>query len=217
MDLHYSSLPRQAFATTLSTTSGSSGSAHSGLTNGNGTPSVDANANPKQRNVAFGNYVATTLENYIASINQEAAALSAIDPPPKQKQPSIPVGMSSSMNALTLSSALSGSNLKSLKQASASAQNIYSCDEHREDEDEQQLIDLGQDHQERATTEPPTGTTLSVAQPNQESLLEAASTPVLAGRDRSSTSSTVDLKTLEMMRGGFSVPNLGSYPPPVSR
>uniref|UniRef100_A0A8D8C097 Liprin-beta-1 n=1 Tax=Culex pipiens TaxID=7175 RepID=A0A8D8C097_CULPI len=211
VDLHYSSLPRQAFATTLSTTSGSSGSAHSGLTNGNGTPSVDANANPKQRNVAFGNYVATTLENYIASINQEAAALSAIDPPPKQKQPSIPVGMSSSMNALTLSSAL-GSNLKSLKQASASAQNIYSCDERREDEDEQQLIDLGQDHQERATTEPPTGTTLSVAQPNQESLLEAASTPVLAGRDRSSTSSTVDLKTLEMMRGGFSVPNLGSYP-----
>uniref|UniRef100_A0A8D8C1C4 Liprin-beta-1 n=2 Tax=Culex pipiens TaxID=7175 RepID=A0A8D8C1C4_CULPI len=188
VDLHYSSLPRQAFATTLSTTSGSSGSAHSGLTNGNGTPSVDANANPKQRNVAF-----------------------AIDPPPKQKQPSIPVGMSSSMNALTLSSAL-GSNLKSLKQASASAQNIYSCDERREDEDEQQLIDLGQDHQERATTEPPTGTTLSVAQPNQESLLEAASTPVLAGRDRSSTSSTVDLKTLEMMRGGFSVPNLGSYP-----
>ncbi|XP_039445619.1 liprin-beta-1 isoform X6 [Culex pipiens pallens] len=187
VDLHYSSLPRQAFATTLSTTSGSSGSAHSGLTNGNGTPSVDANANPKQRNVAF-----------------------AIDPPPKQKQPSIPVGMSSSMNALTLSSALSGSNLKSLKQASASAQNIYSCDERREDEDEQQLIDLGQDHQERATTEPPTGTTLSVAQSNQENLLEAASTPVLAGRDRSSTSSTVDLKTLEMMRGGFSVPNLAN-------
>ncbi|KAL1401026.1 hypothetical protein pipiens_001997 [Culex pipiens pipiens] len=117
--------------------------------------------------------------------------------------------MSSSMNALTLSSAL-GSNLKSLKQASASAQNIYSCDERREDKDEQQLIDLGQDHQERATTEPPTGTTLSVAQPNQESLLEAASTPVLAGRDRSSTSSTVDLKTLEMMRGGFSVPNLAN-------
>ncbi|XP_038112435.1 liprin-beta-2 isoform X3 [Culex quinquefasciatus] len=55
VDLHYSSLPRQAFATTLSTTSGSSGSAHSGLTNGNGTPTVDANANPKQRNVAFAN------------------------------------------------------------------------------------------------------------------------------------------------------------------
>lgn len=54
VDLHYSSLPRQAFATTLSTTSGSSGSGI--IANGNGTPGgVDANANPKQRNVAFAN------------------------------------------------------------------------------------------------------------------------------------------------------------------
>ncbi|XP_021711270.1 uncharacterized protein LOC5566064 isoform X10 [Aedes aegypti] len=42
VDLHYSSLPRQAFATTLSTASGSSG----------GSAGTDANANPK-RNVAF--------------------------------------------------------------------------------------------------------------------------------------------------------------------
>lgn len=54
VDLHYSSLPRQAFATTLSTTSGSSGSGIIANGNGNGTP-VDANANPKQRNVAFAN------------------------------------------------------------------------------------------------------------------------------------------------------------------
>ncbi|XP_062562959.1 uncharacterized protein LOC134226293 isoform X8 [Armigeres subalbatus] len=45
VDLHYSSLPRQAFATTLSTASGSSGGSSSGV-------GTDANANPK-RNVAF--------------------------------------------------------------------------------------------------------------------------------------------------------------------
>lgn len=51
VDIHYSSLPRQAFATTLSTASGSSGS--SGLSgNVNGTAGTDSNANPK-RNVAF--------------------------------------------------------------------------------------------------------------------------------------------------------------------
>ncbi|XP_055624525.1 uncharacterized protein LOC129767542 isoform X3 [Toxorhynchites rutilus septentrionalis] len=48
VDLHYSSLPRQAFATTLSTASGSSGSS-----TGNGlTSTTDSNANLK-RNVAF--------------------------------------------------------------------------------------------------------------------------------------------------------------------
>ncbi|XP_050071791.1 uncharacterized protein LOC126559663 [Anopheles maculipalpis] len=44
IDVHYSSLPRQAFATTLSTVSTSSGS----------STTTDSNANPK-RNVAFGN------------------------------------------------------------------------------------------------------------------------------------------------------------------
>uniref|UniRef100_A0A6E8W1B2 SAM domain-containing protein n=1 Tax=Anopheles coluzzii TaxID=1518534 RepID=A0A6E8W1B2_ANOCL len=44
IDVHYSSLPRQAFATTLSTVSTSSGS----------STATDSNANPK-RNVAFGN------------------------------------------------------------------------------------------------------------------------------------------------------------------
>ncbi|XP_041787220.1 uncharacterized protein LOC121602524 isoform X2 [Anopheles merus] len=52
IDVHYSSLPRQAFATTLSTVSTSSGS----------STATDSNANPK-RNVAFGNCI-PLLEDY---------------------------------------------------------------------------------------------------------------------------------------------------------
>ncbi|XP_058833876.1 uncharacterized protein LOC131691471 isoform X7 [Topomyia yanbarensis] len=51
VDIHYNSLPRQAFATTLSTVSGSSGSSGASATT-NGSSSVDANANLR-RNVAF--------------------------------------------------------------------------------------------------------------------------------------------------------------------
>uniref|UniRef100_A0A182YE21 SAM domain-containing protein n=1 Tax=Anopheles stephensi TaxID=30069 RepID=A0A182YE21_ANOST len=52
IDVHYSSLPRQAFATTLSTVSTSSGS----------STATDSNANPK-RNVAFGKCL-PSLEHY---------------------------------------------------------------------------------------------------------------------------------------------------------
>ncbi|XP_055537608.1 uncharacterized protein LOC129725608 isoform X11 [Wyeomyia smithii] len=53
VDLHYSSLPRQAFATTLSTASGSSGSSSGASAPVNGSSdATDANANLR-RNVAF--------------------------------------------------------------------------------------------------------------------------------------------------------------------
>lgn len=234
VDVHYSSLPRQAFATTLSTASGSSGSS-----TGNGlTSTTDSNANLK-RNVAFGKCLAT-LEKFVNAINLEAEAavaevsastsLLATDDSSGvgnnktgdgngNGSKALP-GMSSSMNALSLSSAL-GSNLSTLKRTSASAQNISSLSDEPSAA-EQPLIDFGQEHQERATTEPPPGSTLSAAaeltSPRQEGPTEAASSPALDRefhqRSKSQTqpfSLSVDqLQTIERIRMGFSVPNLGS-------
>ncbi|XP_055598299.1 uncharacterized protein LOC129747911 isoform X3 [Uranotaenia lowii] len=217
VDVHYSSLPRQAFASTLSTTAAS------------GSGSTDANANPK-RNVAFGNCL-ETLESYINALNLEAeaaaaqesapASLSAIDypssssPSSKNKQPSTNPMMSSSMNALSLSSALN-SNLKSMKTTSASAQNIY----HKSSTDKNELlIDLDLEHQERATTEPPSGPNDNPESSHADSqvVTGAASTPVLSiqefhQRSKSqpqpfSSTGQLQIASASTLRG-FSVPNL---------
>lgn len=239
MDLHYSSLPRQAFATTLSTASGSSG----------GSVGTDANANPK-RNVAFGNCL-STLESFINTINLEADEAVAVaaaaeesasgsslsaktvviadddgeHPLPSHRPVALP-SMSASMSALTLSAALAQSNLRSLKQTSASAQNIF-CSGASGSPSDTQLIDFEQDHSERATTEPPAGAADSTAGRASESgpKLAAASSPTLLDREFHQRSKSqpqpfsvsadpIQSTTFGDMRG-FSVPNLGSMIRPL--
>ncbi|XP_062562952.1 liprin-beta-1 isoform X3 [Armigeres subalbatus] len=194
VDLHYSSLPRQAFATTLSTASGSSGGSSSGV-------GTDANANPK-RNVAFAKTLVTTSGG--EKPNHAAGVV-------------VPANMSASMSALTLSAALGHSNLRSSKQTSASAQNIYCTVEPGTPSDEQQLIDFEQDHSERATTEPPSSAAVSsggAPEPGQK--LAAASSPILDREFHQRSKSqpqpfSVSVDTLPTALGGmrgFSVPNL---------
>ncbi|XP_019540219.2 liprin-beta-1 isoform X4 [Aedes albopictus] len=191
VDLHYSSLPRQAFATTLSTASGSSG----------GSVGTDANANPK-RNVAFAKTVV------IADDDGE-------HPLPSHRPVALP-SMSASMSALTLSAALAQSNLRSLKQTSASAQNIF-CSGASGSPSDTQLIDFEQDHSERATTEPPAGAADSTAGRASESgpKLAAASSPTLLDREfhqRSKSQPQPFSVSADPIQSttfrGFSVPNL---------
>ncbi|XP_058833871.1 liprin-beta-1 isoform X2 [Topomyia yanbarensis] len=193
VDIHYNSLPRQAFATTLSTVSGSSGSSGASATT-NGSSSVDANANLR-RNVAFAIAPAVDVERGASS------------------KPAF--SMSSSMNALSLTSAL-GSNLKGLKPTSVSVQNIH-CSEPVGTSREQ-LIDLDQDHQERATTEPPSGsaTVVEVPKSPQDARMAAKSTPAIMAESSTqrqpffpaiATTGSIVEQTIEKTRG-FSVPNL---------
>ncbi|XP_065078321.1 uncharacterized protein LOC135701450 isoform X3 [Ochlerotatus camptorhynchus] len=192
VDLHYSSLPRQAFATTLSTASGSSAGSSGG---------TDANANLK-RNVAFAKTLVTGANG--APPNRPAA-----------------VNMSASMNALSLSAALGQSNLKSLKQTSASAQNIYCSVEPYApsgmiESKSDRLIDFEQDHSERATTEPPPGGPAD-SSTNSTPKLAAASSPILDREFHQRSKSqpqpfSVSADPLQTMLigeiRGFSVPNL---------
>ncbi|XP_049540575.1 uncharacterized protein LOC125954386 isoform X3 [Anopheles darlingi] len=122
VDVHYSSLPRQAFATTLSTVSTSSGS----------STATDSNANPK-RNVAFGKCL-PTLETYLTRNkdeeleqieNNSSATVTKQSAGSKSTYP--PIGMSSSMDALALAAALrrtEETNLMQMKAASCSAQQL---------------------------------------------------------------------------------------------
>ncbi|XP_021711262.1 liprin-beta-1 isoform X3 [Aedes aegypti] len=185
VDLHYSSLPRQAFATTLSTASGSSG----------GSAGTDANANPK-RNVAFAKTLVTSGG--------------------EQPQRPVPANMSASMSALTLSAALAQSNLRALKQTSASAQNIF-CSVEPGSTSEGQLIDFEQNHSERATTEPPAGAADNAGRaPESGQKLAAASSPTLDREFHQRSKSTPQpfsvsadaLQTTLVEMRGFSVPNL---------
>uniref|UniRef100_A0A182NQ25 SAM domain-containing protein n=1 Tax=Anopheles dirus TaxID=7168 RepID=A0A182NQ25_9DIPT len=149
IDVHYSSLPRQAFATTLSTVSTSSGS----------STTTDSNANPK-RNVVFGKCL-SSLEDYsVDSQKQSKRSVNKL-PDSHSDRKSLPLEvevvndiddisdknvkgsalcvskanshgtppkttMSTSMNALLLASVLqrTDSNLKHMKIASASAQEL---------------------------------------------------------------------------------------------
>ncbi|XP_055537600.1 liprin-beta-1 isoform X4 [Wyeomyia smithii] len=187
VDLHYSSLPRQAFATTLSTASGSSGSSSGASAPVNGSSdATDANANLR-RNVAFA--IAPSVAD--SNVSGDAA-----------------FNMSASMNALSLSSALS-SNLKQTRPTFASAQNIH-CTEPPVGSSREQLIDLDQDHQERATTEPPTGTVAQSDAPksSQNTQLAAKSTPILDAGFRSQKNVFFPSTAVGDQLRGYSVPNL---------
>ncbi|XP_058461225.1 uncharacterized protein LOC131436503 isoform X2 [Malaya genurostris] len=192
VDVHYASLPRQAFATTLSTVSGSSGSSGMSAT-ANGSSGIDTNANLR-RNVAFA--IAPTVD-----VERNDSKKSAFS-------------MSSSMNALSLSSAL-GSNLKGLKPTSVSVQNIHSSESGSLSRE--QLVDLDQQHQERATTEPPAGSTTVVEVPKspRDARIVAKSTPtILEGGLQpyfpvvADSTNAIDRPQMVAKIRGFSVPNL---------
>uniref|UniRef100_A0AAG5D397 SAM domain-containing protein n=1 Tax=Anopheles atroparvus TaxID=41427 RepID=A0AAG5D397_ANOAO len=265
IDVHYSSLPRQAFATTLSTVSTSSGS----------STATDSNANPK-RNVAFGK-CSVSYEDYLTHTSKatkqeaEETGLAAIsdgnkrsdqrsdrnsvpeftasaskenhagcvthstDYPAANKNSSDgihpPFGMSSSMNALSLAAALSGthgSNLKNLQSTSTSAQELLfdqlasesrSTTRTNADESEEPR------QQERANTEPPSPkiTDVSKKQPAEIDHKEAmdiatnslvALTSVASNKDLSKllflatpASRPRNHSKIDKLRG-FSVPNL---------
>ncbi|XP_053658951.1 uncharacterized protein LOC128708020 [Anopheles marshallii] len=168
IDVHYSSLPRQAFATTLSTVSTSSGS----------STTTDSNANPK-RVVAF------------ATVLQQRAE----------------------------------SNLKNMKSASASAQEL-AFDSATTDHDdvartksEVHRLDKGLRQQERANTEPPSPPLLdddaiascivdeNASNETMTNCDMALTSPLKLPRYESKPDARPKLDGIDKLRG-FSVPNL---------
>ncbi|XP_035791916.1 uncharacterized protein LOC118466525 isoform X2 [Anopheles albimanus] len=222
VDVHYSSLPRQAFATTLSTVSTSSGS----------STATDSNANPK-RNVAFGKCL-PTLETYLTRAKDEeheqhennSSATTVATQSTGSKSTYPPIGMSSSMDALALAAALrrtEETNLMQMKAASCSAQQLLHDQSATGDRPvgARTIADLAhssyqdaRDPIQRANTEPPSpkgvdddndgGTTSNTATKIQMKSPEKppARSLVLAASSERQWHEPID------KRRGFSVPNL---------
>ncbi|XP_052873359.1 uncharacterized protein LOC128278667 [Anopheles cruzii] len=229
VDVHYSSLPRQAFATTLSTVSTSSGS----------STATDSNANPK-RNVAFGKCL-PSLETYLTRNTNDgdgddgSAALE--EPEESWKSPEEPLGvakeqsahpgtgMSSSMNALSLARALRATeetNLPHMKAASASAKELLhnQAAAERSGGGPRTIADLAygspyvEVHLLRANTEPPSPTV--PVPPDVKHKSEPPKRVPATGQDFKAPSLFVPLpatatrprhEPIDKLRG-FSVPNL---------
>uniref|UniRef100_A0A182W862 SAM domain-containing protein n=1 Tax=Anopheles minimus TaxID=112268 RepID=A0A182W862_9DIPT len=267
IDVHYSSLPRQAFATTLSTVSTSSGS----------STTTDSNANPK-RIVAFGK-CSPSLDTYfqdscteskqaadsfcvqLPDANRRAAhksdrnslplavelvsdaisgsiedrknhnlSLGNIQPNQKPVVQNSKITTSTSMNALLLAAALqqrTESNLKNMKSASASAQELAFDSVTTDQNDlartksEVHRLDNELRQQERANTEPPSPTLLDDEPKASRTVDENAPNETMTSSGMALTSDTLlrlklprskpdarpKLGEIDKLRG-FSVPNL---------